>query len=148
MQRVSRLPRGLCRPGIKQHNAVWAPIHSTLKAVFGKVVAYNQAVYSFMDEWGWNIAFEDPSCEHMLAPAAVDKLIDEKMGDHGIKEADGKKRRAQHEMRFLDGISWQGVFATSKKHRQTLKNETTVMSTSGTHRFMHNPGVSTHLQRQ
>merc|ERR1712224_806660 len=114
--------------GIKQHKAVWAPIHSTLKAVFPKVVAYNQAVYSFMDEWGWNIAFSDSSRSVSMSAEDVDKLIAE---------------RITGESKFLDGISWQGIWATSKRHRETLANETTVMSTSGTHRFMHNPGVAT-----
>eukprot|EP00929_Paragymnodinium_shiwhaense_P062861 TRINITY_DN313_c0_g1_i4.p1 TRINITY_DN313_c0_g1~~TRINITY_DN313_c0_g1_i4.p1 ORF type:complete len:333 (+),score=108.86 TRINITY_DN313_c0_g1_i4:95-1093(+) len=133
--------------GYKQHTAVWAPIHSTLKVVFPKVVAYNQAVYSFMDEWGWNMAFEDGSRTNVMTVEAVDKLILDRMGDHEVKAEDGKKKKAQHSLRFLDGVSWQGVFATSKRHRETLAKETTVMSTSGTHRFMHNPGVATHLAR-
>ena len=31
---------------------VWAPVNNTLRQVFPKVQAYNQAVYSFLDEWG------------------------------------------------------------------------------------------------
>lgn len=133
--------------GVKQHHAVWAPIHSTLKAVFPRVVAYNQAVYSFMDEWGWNLAFEDGSKTHVMTPDAVDALIAARMGDHEVKTEDGKKSKVKHELRFLDGISWQGVFATSKKHRETLAKETTVMSTSGTHCFMYNPGVDTQFAK-
>ena len=38
--------------GVKQHHLVWSPVHSTLRQVFPAVRAYNQAVYSFMDEWG------------------------------------------------------------------------------------------------
>jgi len=120
--------------GIKMHKDVWAPIHSTLKAVFPKVSAYNQAVYSFIDEWGWNIAFTDTSRSVALTPEQVDKLIVERMG-------------SASSMKFLDGISWQGVMATSKRHRETLAKETTVMSTSGTHKFMHNPGVATMSER-
>jgi thermospermine synthase len=123
--------------GIKQHKDVWAPIHSTLKSVFPKVVAYNQAVYSFLDEWGWNIAFTDSSqtMPGTMTADAVDQLIQERV--KGGLDA----------TTFLDGVSWQGIWALSKKHRQTLANETTVMSTSGTHRFMHNPGVATIQQR-
>merc|ERR1711879_62210 len=36
--------------GIKQHHLVFSPIHNTLKSVFSNVIAYNQAVYSFLDE--------------------------------------------------------------------------------------------------
>jgi thermospermine synthase len=38
--------------GITRHHLVWSPVNSTLRQVFPKVHAYNQAVYSFMDEWG------------------------------------------------------------------------------------------------
>lgn len=117
--------------GIKQHKAVWAPIHSTLKAVFPKVNAYKQAVYSFIDEWGWNIAFTDGARNVAMKPEDVDRLISERLGSNAAT------------LKFLDGISWQGIWATSKTHRQTLAQETTVMSTSGTHKFMHNPGVAT-----
>jgi len=113
--------------GIKRHVDVWSPIHNTLKAVFPKVVAYNQAVYSFLDEWGWNIAFTDAAKSVSMAPEDVDKLIAERI--------DG-------ELKFLDGASWQGIWATSKRHRETLAKETMVM-TSGSHCFMHNPGVAT-----
>jgi|EP00927_Polykrikos_kofoidii_P081034 thermospermine synthase len=120
--------------GIKQHTAVWAPIHSTLKAVFPKVIAYNQAVYSFLDEWGFNIAFTDESRDVAATAKTVDSLIEERIG-------------AEDNLQFLDGVSWQGIWATSKRHRETLAKETTVMSTSGTHRFMHNPGVATLANR-
>jgi len=62
-----------------------------------------------------------------MAPEDVDKLIAERI--------DG-------ELKFLDGASWQGIWATSKRHRETLAKETMVM-TSGSHCFMHNPGVAT-----
>ena len=35
--------------------AVFTPVHSTVRHVFPAARAYNQAVYSFMDEWGWNM---------------------------------------------------------------------------------------------
>ena len=41
--------------GIKQHHLVWSPVYSTLKTVFPTVHAYNQAVYSFLDEWGFRM---------------------------------------------------------------------------------------------
>merc|ERR1712217_843041 len=50
--------------GIKQHHLVFSPINRTLRDVFPTVVAYNQAVYSFMDEWraqvlGWRVLARD-----------------------------------------------------------------------------------------
>merc|ERR1712146_513825 len=52
--------------------------------------------------------------------------------------------RINGELQFLDGVSWQGIFALSKKHRKTLEAETCVMSVAGnTHRFMCNPGTAT-----
>jgi len=115
--------------GIKQHHLVFSPINRTLRDVFPTVVAYNQAVYSFMDEWGWNMAMAEKDANTKLSAETVDKLI-----------AD----RINGDLKFLDGESWQGVFALSKKHRKTLAAETRVMSVAGnTHRFMCNPGTAT-----
>ena len=58
--------------GIKQHGLVWSPVHNTLRTVFPHVSAYNQAVYSFMDEWGWNMAFTDDGMATLLEPEQVD----------------------------------------------------------------------------
>merc|ERR1712118_334561 len=116
--------------GIKQHHLVFSPIHNTIKHVFPKVVPFNQAVYSFMDEWGWQLALTDTS----VAPDSF-----------SIEEVDKKiNTRINGELKFLDGVSWRGIWALSKKHRQTLAKETTVMSVKGNvHCFMHNPGVKT-----
>ena len=57
--------------GMKRHHLVWAPVHSTLRTVFPAVRAYNQAIYSFMDEWGWNIAFTDPGMGALLSEEQV-----------------------------------------------------------------------------
>lgn len=119
--------------GIKQHVDVWSPIHNTLKTVFPKVCAYNQHVYSFFDEWGWNIAFPSSAGTVAMSPEDVDTLI---------------KAKIKGDLQFLDGISWQGVMATSKKHRRSLADETTVLSTSGTYKFMHNPGVATVFEKK
>jgi thermospermine synthase len=117
--------------GIKQHHLVFSPIHNTLKSVFDNVTAYNQHVYSFLDEWGWNIALTEQQADapSSLSVERVDQLIAERI--------DG-------ELQFLDGQSWPGIWALSKKHRKTLAAETCVMSVAGnTHKFMHNPGVAT-----
>lgn len=110
--------------GIKQHHLVFSPINRTLRAVFDRVVPYNQAVYSFMDEWGWNVAMTDAATPEpaKMTTEEVDKRI---------------AARIEGELQFLDGVSWHGIWALSKRHRATLAKETTVMSTAGnTHCFM------------
>merc|ERR1712070_350849 len=117
--------------GIKQHHLVFSPIHNTLKSVFSNVIAYNQAVYSFLDEWGWNIALtaENAPAPSSLSAEAIDKLITE---------------RINGELQFLDGLSWPGIWALSKRHRKTLAAESCVMSVAGNqHCFMPNPGTAT-----
>lgn len=116
--------------GIKQHHLVFSPINRTVREVFDMVVPYNQAVYSFMDEWGWQLGLPKGSKQPAsLSVAEVDKLIAE---------------RINGELEFLDGISWQGIWALSKKHRKTLAAESTVMTVAGnTHCFMHKAGVET-----
>lgn len=120
--------------GIKQHHLVFSPINHTLKAVFPTVVPFNQAIYSFMDEWGWNMGFTEdkPTPPASLSTEEVDRRI---------------KERINGELLFLDGISWHGIWALSKKHRRTLAEETVVMSVAGnTHRFMCNTSVATIAQ--
>jgi len=112
--------------GIKRHNIVWSAVNSTLKAVFPTVLPYSQAIYSFFDEWGWHLALSDHEVPHKLSVDEVDQRI---------------SSRITGELRFLDGESWQGIFALSKVHRKTLAEETCVM-TKGTHRFMHNTGLT------
>ena len=99
--------------GIKQHGLVWSPVHNTLRTVFPHVSAYNQAVYSFMDEWGWNMAHTDPSTAALLPPDEIDARI---------------AKRINGELRFLDGQSYVGLFCLSKVHRRTLAKEDRVLS--------------------
>jgi len=113
--------------GVKQHRLVWSPINSTLRAVFKSVTPFNQAVYSFLDEWGFHMASDDPALVVPLESAELDRRIAERI--------DG-------ELQFLDGISYPGIFALSKVHRATLAKETMVMSREkGTHAFMHSQGL-------
>lgn len=113
--------------GIKQHHLVWSPVNSTCRAVFPAVLAYNQAVYSFLDEWGWNMAFVDPQMGSPLPPEEIDRRIED---------------RISGELKFLDGLSYQGLFCLSKVHRKTLSTETRVLSMAkGTFSFMHNQGL-------
>jgi len=120
--------------GIKQHHLVFSPINRTLKDVFPVVVPFTQAIYSFMDEWGWNMGLPEGSKQPAsMSCEEVDKLIAE---------------RITGELQFLDGEMWPGIFALSKKHRKTLAAETVVMSVTGnTHRFMCNSGVKTFAEK-
>jgi thermospermine synthase len=113
--------------GIKQHHLVFSPINRTCKAVFPVVVPYNQAVYSFMDEWGWNMGLPDSFKDDASLPQNLSiEEVDRRIAD-----------RITGELQFLDGQSWRGIWALSKKHRKTLDAETVVMSVEGnTHRFM------------
>merc|ERR1712080_5157 len=70
--------------GIKQHHLVFSPINHTLKAVFPSVVPYTQAIYSFMDEWGWNLGLPEEYARVGSSPASlsaeeVDRRIDERI---------------------------------------------------------------------
>ena len=95
--------------------------------VFPSVRAYNQHVYSFMDEWGWNIAFTDPGMGALVEPEEVDRRI---------------AQRIKGELRFLDGEAFRGLFSLTKVHRSTLAKEVRVLSAEkGTFSFMHNQGL-------
>ena len=89
--------------------------------------AYNPAVYSFMDEWGWNIAFTDPGMGTLCEPEEIDRRI---------------AQRIKGELRFLDGEAFQGLFSLTKVHRGTLAKEDRVLSAEkGTFSFMHSQGL-------
>lgn len=116
--------------GVKRHHLVWSPVNATLRQVFPAVRAYNQAVYSFMDEWGWNIAFSDPGMGALLEPDQVDVRIAERI--KGGADA----------LTFLDGESYRGLFSLSKVHRKTLAEEKRVLSRErGTFATMHSQGL-------
>ena len=113
--------------GIKSHRLVWSPVHATLRSVFPCVRAYKQAVYSFLDEWGWNIAADDESHLPKLSADEVDSRIADRI--------DG-------ELRFLDGESYNGLFCLSKVHRATLASEEKILSTErGVYSFLHSQGL-------
>lgn len=113
--------------GVKSHKLVWSPVHATLRSVFGAVRAYKQAVYSFFDEWGWNIAADDEAHLPRLTPDEVDARI---------------AARITGELRFLDGESYRGLFCLSKQHRATLTAETKVLSSErGVYSFIHSQGL-------
>merc|ERR1712127_685103 len=100
--------------GIKMMEAVFTPVHSTVRHVFPAARAYNQAVYSFMDEWGWNMGFTDAEASKLLSPEEVDARI---------------AARIVGELKFLDGEAYTGLMSLTKRHRQLLAAETRVLST-------------------
>jgi thermospermine synthase len=113
--------------GIKMMEAVFTPVHSTVRHVFPAARAYNQAVYSFMDEWGWNMGFTDAQASKLLTPEEVDARIAE---------------RIVGELKFLDGEAYTGLMSLTKRHRQKLAAETRILSTEkGTFAAMHNQGL-------
>jgi thermospermine synthase len=113
--------------GIKRHNLVWSPVHSTLRQVFPAVRAYKTPVYSFLDEWGWNMAFSDEGNAALLEPDVLDARVDQ---------------RINGELKFLDGESYRGLFCLSKVHRKTLASEARVLSREkGTFALMHSQGM-------
>lgn len=99
--------------GVKQHTAVFSPVHNTFKKVFPAVKAYCQSVYSFADEWGFCAGYTDPACAN-LTVEEVDKRIADRIGAEKLK--------------FLDGDSHRGLFALSKQVKKTLAEETRFLS--------------------
>jgi thermospermine synthase len=120
--------------GVKRHDLVWAPVNHTLRQVFPAVLGYNQAVYSFMDEWGWNIAFSDAG---MVSGNGTPRTpLDAEQVDARIAE------RIKGELKFLDGESYRGLFCLSKVHRKTLAEEKRVLSREhGTFATMHSQNL-------
>jgi thermospermine synthase len=116
--------------GMILHHQVFSPIHNTLKSVFDNVIAYSQFIDSFLGEWGWNLALtaSDAVTPNLLSAQTVDALIAERI--------DG-------DLKFLDGESWVGLWALTKKHRQTLQEETCVMSVAeNTFKFLNSAAVA------
>ncbi len=99
--------------GVKQHVEVFSPVHNTLKSVFPQVLGYGQAIYSYADEWGWNLAMSDSVNSSSLSVDEVDKRISE---------------RIEGELRFLDGVSYQRIFSLPKNIRKTLSQETRILT--------------------
>jgi thermospermine synthase len=132
--------------GSKLHRQVYTPINRTLREVFGQdgVRPYKQAIYSFMDEWGWNLAFNNPAVALGV------------MGNFHVKDADGapdvdaalEKRLIGGAnggdgggLQFMDQGSWAGLWPMSKIHKKSLAAETTVLSEAeNTWSFMHATG--------
>jgi thermospermine synthase len=98
--------------GPRAYQRVFSPVHNTLKHVFPKVFPYARAIYSFADEWGYNMAFTD---EKMALPSPAE--IDERIAS-----------RIDGELRYLDGCSFSGIFCLSKEVRKFLAEEKRILS--------------------
>jgi thermospermine synthase len=104
--------------GLKNHPKIFAPLHHTLRQVFAEVRPYKQCIYSFCDEWGFNVAFNDPA-----AAAATLGLGDAAAVDAAIE---GRVSGGAAALRHLEGAVWAALWVMSKTHRKTLAAEQTV----------------------
>eukprot|EP00996_Jenningsia_fusiforme_P001711 NODE_2577_length_1164_cov_39.521076_g2356_i0.p1 GENE.NODE_2577_length_1164_cov_39.521076_g2356_i0~~NODE_2577_length_1164_cov_39.521076_g2356_i0.p1 ORF type:complete len:311 (+),score=87.83 NODE_2577_length_1164_cov_39.521076_g2356_i0:70-1002(+) len=98
--------------GVKTHKLVFTPVNNTLKAVFPKVLPYLQAVYSFGDEWSYNLALSDDTTEFPSMEEVNKRIAERGLGD----------------LFFLDGESFHRIFLLSKQVREALKAETRVLT--------------------
>lgn len=88
-------------------------IHNTLEQAFDFVIPYSVDVPSFGSQWGFNIA---SNMDVNYLKKDIDRLIEERItGGHSA-------------LKFLDGVSWFGLFGLSKILRQDCKEETRVMT--------------------
>jgi thermospermine synthase len=112
--------------GVKGHKLVFSAVHNTLSKVFPVTMPYNQAVYSFGDEWSWVLAFSDKDAKRPT-PEEIDARIAERITGGAAA------------LKFLDGESYAGLFCLGKHVRESIKNETRVLG-DGVHAFMHGSG--------
>ena len=117
--------------GVKQHTAVFSPVHNTISKVFPRTRGYCQAIYSFADEWGYVIGYDDPETAK-VTPEEIDARIAE---------------RVTGEMQFLDGDSYTGLFCLNKTVKKNLAAETRVLSRDAPAVFLtHTTGVSSYTK--
>ena len=112
--------------GVHSCKEVFSSIKTTLESVFPRVVPFAQAVFSFADSWGWNMAFSDAATA-MLSPEEMDARIAERLtGENAL----------------LDGVGWQGITSLSLPVHNTLKNESHVYTVENP-KFIPGQGVKT-----
>eukprot|EP01006_Ploeotia_vitrea_P060857 TRINITY_DN76724_c0_g1_i1.p1 TRINITY_DN76724_c0_g1~~TRINITY_DN76724_c0_g1_i1.p1 ORF type:complete len:316 (+),score=45.34 TRINITY_DN76724_c0_g1_i1:44-991(+) len=110
--------------GMKHHKLVFSPVHNTFKQVFPSVYPYATAVYSFADQWSWVLGFSEAS----------EKLSSEEIDKRAAERINGT-------LKFLDGVSYTGVFCLSKAVRKTMAEEDKVLSVDGTFSLFYGSGV-------
>lgn len=112
--------------GVLSAHEVFAPIRSTLRAVFPTVHCYTEHIPSYCDVWSWCMAFSDASME-LLSPEELDRRA---------------KSRIRGELSFLDGATLASRLVQSKQIRRVLEAETHIL-TADDPRFIHGAGSCT-----
>ncbi|CAG9463107.1 unnamed protein product [Pedinophyceae sp. YPF-701] len=102
--------------GVETCREVMSFIHSTLKSVFPKVVAYRSYFPSFCDLWGFNVAFSKE--QELLSADEFDKLAQERITGTSPGGTEGEP------LRFLDGEFFRSATVMPKIIRRALAEET------------------------
>eukprot|EP00658_Telonema_sp_P-2_P080157 TRINITY_DN791_c0_g1_i1.p1 TRINITY_DN791_c0_g1~~TRINITY_DN791_c0_g1_i1.p1 ORF type:complete len:312 (-),score=100.92 TRINITY_DN791_c0_g1_i1:152-1087(-) len=103
---------GCC--GVTNFTECFTTIHSTLRSCFAKVHGYSAPIPSFGCSWGFNVAHHNPDLD--LTSWTSDE-VDAKIAE-----------RITGELKFLDGVSWHGVFGLPKMIRVGCEKEDRVMT--------------------
>ena len=102
-------------------------IHSTLRSVFGSVAPYTVDIPSFGCDWGFNMVL-DTCTQDATKQGTMDSVLAHLM-DIPMSKIDALiEKRINGKLKFLDGISWRGLFGTAKEIRTQCKEETRVMT--------------------
>jgi thermospermine synthase len=107
--------------------AVFSPINNTLRQVFSKVRPYIQAVFSFAEEWAWNLCLNDETADIFSAKSEEEfnQLV---------------SSRLTEELTFLDWESYRRLWLLPKPLRTLFQNETKIISESQLAFFPGNKG--------
>jgi len=101
--------------GILTSDQVFAPIYNTLKQVFPSVYVSAVNIPSYCDSWGYSVASMNKDFNPLrLSEQEVDRHLAQLAG--------------AHELKYLDGISYRGLFSLPKIIRNILCAETRVIT--------------------
>jgi spermidine synthase len=90
----------------------FTPICNTIASVFPKSLAYTAFIPAFGGPWGFAMGFKNPASDR-LSPGQVDAAI---------------QRRLSRPSRFLDGTTYEGMFALPKYLRDGMISETRLVT--------------------
>jgi len=100
---------------------VFSPIYKTMQSVFSSVVASSIYIPSFMDCWGYVVG----SMSSSFNPTRLsEEEVDARLGRLNTVTAG--------QLKFLDGISYQGLFVLPKGVREAMKNEDRIITEDNT----------------
>jgi len=102
-------------------------IHSTLRSEYGEgnVAPYAVDIPSFGCNWGFNMVHVDrdaAAASRSLLMSLLDLPMDE------VDDRIAKRLKKGHVLKFLDGVSWRGIFGVAKEIRAACKRETRIMT--------------------